>query len=64
MVYGSKFEVSDIDEWGRRYKTIISIKGKNGNVEDVIVGWILDGYLTLKNPLYIMGTNQGLLRHI
>lgn len=38
----AKIKVGKSNSWGRRYDTIISIKGKNGNVEDVIVGWIFD----------------------
>lgn len=38
----ARIEVGESNEWGRRYDAIISIKGKNGNVEDLRVGWIFD----------------------
>lgn len=38
----AKIKVGEINEWGRRYDTIIPIKGKNGNTVDVTVGWIFD----------------------
>lgn len=38
----SKIVFNDNDQWGRKYETTIPVKGRNGNVADVTVGWIFD----------------------
>ena len=38
----SKISFKQSDQWGRKYDAVVRIKGKNGNMAEVVTGWIFD----------------------